>query len=214
MFNNSYLTDAIACYKKDFIQMQWPNEKYKWEAVKCFQDNWDVNAADFADMLTRSLAKTYNLLVSMNNFPGKMIEGFAKAAPEEVRAMYLALFDETQDVISRSLAFKDQAGILLEKYGNGAAQHYQYENAITTYLWLRYPDKYYIYKYSEVKSVVDELKSSLQIKKSSPKCWCKFPFGCQSFKLLLLIAPVSTEQVLVLDHVPANRPPSRSTFYR
>ena len=82
----------------------------------------------------------------MNNFPGKMIEGFAKAAPEEVRAMYLALFDETQDVISRILAFKDQAGILLEKYGNDAAQHYQYENAITTYLWLRYPDKYYIYK--------------------------------------------------------------------
>ena len=40
MFNNSYLTDAIACYKKDFIQMQWPNEKYKWEAVKCFQENW------------------------------------------------------------------------------------------------------------------------------------------------------------------------------
>ena len=117
MFNNSYLTDAIACYKKDFIQMQWPNEKYKWEAVKCFQDNWDVNAADFADMLTRSLAKTYNLLVSMNNFPAKMIESFAKAAPEEVRTMYLALFDETQDVISRILAFKDQAGILLEKYG-------------------------------------------------------------------------------------------------
>lgn len=165
MFNNSYLTDAIACYKKDFIQMQWLNEKYKWEAVKCFQDNWDVNAADFADMLTRSLAKTYNLLVSMNNFPGKMIEGFAKAAPEEVRAMYLALFDETQDVISRILAFKDQAGILLEKYGNGAAQHYQYENAITTYLWLRYPDKYYIYKYSEVKNAAAELGCDLSFRK-------------------------------------------------
>ena len=62
MFNNSYLTDAIACYKKDFIQMQWPNEKYKWEAVKCFQDNWDVNA----DMLTRSLAKPSII------FPGKL----------------------------------------------------------------------------------------------------------------------------------------------
>ena len=165
MFNNSYLTDAIACYKKDFIQMQWPNEKYKWEAVKCFQDNWDVNAADFADMLTRSLAKTYNLLVSMNNFPAKMIESFAKAAPEEVRAMYLALFDETQDVISRILAFKDQAGILLEKYGNGAAQHYQYENAITTYLWLRYPEKYYIYKYSEVKNAAAELGCDLSFRK-------------------------------------------------
>ena len=35
-------------------------------------------------------------------------------------------------------AFKMQSSILLEKYGNGAAQHYQYENAISTYLWLRY----------------------------------------------------------------------------
>ena len=48
-------------------------EKYKWEVVKCFQDNWDVNATDFADMLTRSLSKTYNLLTSMNNFSAKMI---------------------------------------------------------------------------------------------------------------------------------------------
>lgn len=48
-----------------------------------------MNAPDFADMLTRSLAKTYNLLASMNNSPVKMIPDFAKVAPEEVRAMYM-----------------------------------------------------------------------------------------------------------------------------
>ena len=83
-FETHSYTEALEEYKKDF-DSEWQDEKYKWQAVKCFQDNWDVNAADFADMLTRSLAKTYNLLVSMNNFPGKMIEGFAKAAPEDLQ---------------------------------------------------------------------------------------------------------------------------------
>lgn len=150
MIDKLKLQDALSCYKKDFVQKQWPNEKYKWEAVKHFRDNWDINADDFAEMLTRSLEKTYNLLASMNNFPAGMIEGFAKTAPEEVRAMFIALFDETQDVVQRVLNFKDQSSTLLEKYGNGAAQHYQYENAISVYLWLRYPDKYYIYKFGEV----------------------------------------------------------------
>lgn len=165
MINIYRLQDVLSFYKKDFVQKQWPNEKYKWEAVKHFQDNWDVNAPDFAEMLTRSLEKTYNLLASMNNFPAGMIEGFAKTAPEEVRAMFIALFDETRYVVQRILAFKDMSSTLLEKYGNGAAQHYQYENAISVYLWLRYPDKYYIYKFSEVKKVADELECNVQFKK-------------------------------------------------
>lgn len=167
MFDKFRLLEALSRYKRDFVSTQWSNEKYKWEAVKFFQDNWDVNAADFADMLTRSLSKTYNLLASMNNFPAKMIEGFAKTAPEEVRAMFIALFDESGDVVSRIIEFKDKASVLLEKYGNGAGQHYQYENAVSTYLWLRYPDKYYIYKYGEVKVVADKLESEYRFKKGA-----------------------------------------------
>ncbi|MEA4821923.1 MAG: hypothetical protein VB122_06855, partial [Erysipelotrichales bacterium] len=98
MFEKSRLQDALVKYKQNFVSTQWGNEKYKWEAVKFFQDNWDVNATDFAAMLALSLSKTYNLLASMNNFPAKMIEGFAKTAPEEVRAMFIALFDEDRDV--------------------------------------------------------------------------------------------------------------------
>lgn len=167
MFDKFRLQEALAKYKQDFVSTQWGNEKYKWEAVKVFQDNWDVNATDFAGMLIRSLSKTYNLLASMNNFPAKMIEGFAKTAPEEVRAMFIALFDESNDVVSRIIEFKDKSSVLLEKYGNGAGQHYQYENAVSTYLWLRFPDKYYIYKYGEVKAVADELGSDYRFKKGA-----------------------------------------------
>ena len=169
MFNQSRLQTVLAQYKKDFLEKHWEEEKYKWEAVKTFQDNWDIQAKDFSDMLGRSLAKAGNLLTSMNNFPAGMIIGFAKAAPEEVRSMYMDLFDESKDVYERIGNFKKQADGLLEKYGNGAKQHYQYENAITTYLWLRYPDKYYIYKYSEGKTVSDELESSYSFKKGAYK---------------------------------------------
>lgn len=125
MFDQFRLKEVLAQYKQNFVASQWGNEKYKWEAVKWFQDNWDVNAQNFPEMLNRSLDKTFNLLASNNNFPKGMIVGFAKAAPEEVRAMFIALFDESKDVYERMNAFKLQSSILLEKYGNGAAQHYQ-----------------------------------------------------------------------------------------
>ena len=58
MFDKSCLKSAVDEYKKCFIQTRWPNEKYKWEAVQCFQVNWDINADDFSGMLTKSLSKT------------------------------------------------------------------------------------------------------------------------------------------------------------
>lgn len=167
MFNQLRLKEALRQYKKDFVTTHWNEEKYKWEAVKCFQDNWDIHAADFEDMLSQSLSRTSNLLASTNNFPAGMIIEFAHAAPEKVRAMYMDLFDESKDVFRRIESFKKQSNILLKKYKSTAKQHYQHENAITTYLWLRYPDKYYVYKYSEARSVSNKLDSNYKFKKGS-----------------------------------------------
>lgn len=167
MFNQLRLKEALRQYKKDFVTTHWNEEKYKWEAVKCFQDNWDIHAADFENMLSQSLSKTSNLLASINNFPAGMIIEFAHAAPEKVRAMYMDLFDESKDVFGRIESFKKQSNILLKKYKSTAKQHYQHENAITTYLWLRYPDKYYVYKYSEAMSVSNKLDSNYKFKKGS-----------------------------------------------
>lgn len=167
MFNKIRLKQILAEYKKVFVQQQWPDEKYKWEAVQCFQENWDINSPDFAQMLKKSLDQVGNLLASANNFPAKMIISFAEAAPEEVRSMYMELYDESKDLCERIANFKNNSNTLLERYTNGAAQHYQYENAIMAYLWLRYPDKYYIYKFSEVKAVSSELESDYRFKKGA-----------------------------------------------
>lgn len=165
MVNNLRLRQVLAAYKKDFDVSEWEQERYKWEAVKCFQEHWDIHTPDFEAMLKTAFAKTLNLLASMNNFPAGMIEGFAKTAPEEVRAMFLELFDEDRDVYERIKAFKDRSATLLERYGNGAGQHYQHENAITTYLWLRYPDQYYIYRFSICRAVSLELETDYTMKR-------------------------------------------------
>ncbi|SUP41733.1 AAA family ATPase [Veillonella criceti] len=167
MFDKSCLKSVIIEYKKQFAQSHWMKEKYKWEAVKYFQENWDINAKNFVKMLTNSLSKTGNLLTSGNNFPGNMIIEFAEASPEEVRTLFVELFDESEDIYTRINSFKQKSNILLKKYKADAVQHYQHENAISTYLWLRYPDKYYIYKFGEVKAVSEKLKSDYIFKRGA-----------------------------------------------
>ena len=165
MFDHKKYESALVGFKQDFAGRQWPNEKYKWEAVKWFQDHWDVNAPDFAGMLSEALNKTYNLLASMNNFPRRMIKKYAKEAPEDVRAMFIALFDETTDVWERIDAFKRKSDELKSRFTPDVGQHYQNENVITTYLWLRYPDKYYIYKISEIRATNKALGGSYSFRR-------------------------------------------------
>lgn len=167
MLNRECLKDALQSYKRDFLAFQWKEEMFKWEAVKWFKDNWDINAADFPEMLDRALGKTYNLLASTNNFPRRMIVKIARTEPEDVRAMFLSLFDESRDVLDRINAFKLQSTAILNKAGWSSVSHYQTENAISTYLWLRYPDKYCIYKYSEVRVVAAQLEADYLFKKGA-----------------------------------------------
>ena len=165
MFNEHKLDSIITEYKKQFIQSQWLKEKFKWEAVKCFQDNWDISTDNFTEMLINSLAKTGNLLSSKNNFPKDTIINLAKFYPNEVRKMFIELFEENKNIYKRISTFKENSEALFKKTQKIGNSHYQTENAITIYLWLRYPDKYYIYKFNEVVAVSNELESNYIFKR-------------------------------------------------
>lgn len=169
MINTEKLKNVIRQYKQAPPEKWLLNEIYKLQAVKNFQDNWDIEAEDFHGMLVASLSKTFNLLASVNNFPAGMIEFFAEAEPEKVRAMFKNLYDETQDVADRILQFKADAKKMMDIVEGAKGQHFQYENAVSVYLWLRYPDKYYIYKFGEVKAAAKYLESNYQFKKGHYK---------------------------------------------
>lgn len=155
----------LEVYKSAFEGQHWEDERYKWVAARQFQDSWDIDVEDFPTMLEKSLSKTGNLLVSAGNFPKGMITQFAHIAPEEVREMFRELFDESRDVVERIEDFKHKAEAIHAKYRPDAGNHSQSENAISTYLWLRYPHKYYIYKLGEVRAVAAALGSDLVFKK-------------------------------------------------
>ncbi len=140
------LTPLIASYQQQLPQWSVA-ELYKWRAVQAFQENWDIDAPDFPAMLRRSLAETGNLLTSVQYFARLMIEQFAGQFPEEVRAAFEQLYDESQPLTERLPRFKAAAEDWRERYeGKPAGSHYQDERAMLVYLTLRYPDQYYLFK--------------------------------------------------------------------
>lgn len=158
MINSEKLHTALASYKEDFPKL-WGNEKFKWVAVNHFQEHWDIYAPDFLNMFMQATEAASSLIASTHFYPRRMIKAFAEADPESVRAMFVNLFDESKDLAGRVARFQSEAETLRVKYDD-SKQHFQNLNSISTYLWLRYPDKYYIYKYSEYKVVAEELESA------------------------------------------------------
>jgi 5-methylcytosine-specific restriction protein B len=111
-------------------------------------------------MFKEATAKTSSLLTAMNNFPRQMVDFFAAADAEATRAMFINLFDESKDLLERVTKFESEAEALRAKFDDGSKkQHFQRLNVISTYLWLHYPDKYYLYKYSECLAASRELES-------------------------------------------------------
>ena len=151
---------AVESYYNDFTQRYWDEEEgFKWKAVKAFSEKWDIDSSDFSAMLKAALKEAKPLLMVPNYFSSGMIGEFADAEPETVRQMFRDLYDESADLLWRFDNFKKQSIKLLSIIGKADKNHYQDEHAISIYLWLRYPAKYYIYKFTETQNMAELLKS-------------------------------------------------------
>lgn len=154
------LKEIISYYKRNIKDITL-DEIYKLEAIKCFQDNWDINASDFYEMLKKSLAKSRKLLAARNFFPKKMILYFAKKEPETVRNMFVNLFNESIGLSRRIESFRNTSEVLLSQYASeNMNAHYQNLNVVSTYLFLRFPEKYYVYKEGKFKNFANKIEYS------------------------------------------------------
>src|SRR5688572_24650359 len=151
--NTQKVKQIIKLYKKHFYEIN-DKEIYKWRAMKCFQDNWDIDAPDFALMLNRSLHLSKNLLDSKHYFPKRMILKHAEANPKFIRGLFVDLYDEEIDLIERILNFKQNIEEANTKHFPGR-NHFQDPRAILVYLCLRFPDRYYLYKPSMFKKFIE-----------------------------------------------------------
>lgn len=168
MLDSVRLSEALTKYKQSF-DSRWPGERYKWEAIKCFQDNWDIKAEDFSDMLSRALSKTSNLLAG-RTFSRDRIVAYAAIDANYVRSMFADLFDESKDVYERIPRFKNMAAAFRKEHlselkgQNRDNGYYQDEKAISIYLWLRFPDTYYSFKLTELQNAANWLRSDYQFR--------------------------------------------------
>ena len=155
--------NPFSLYKQD-LSTFWDEEKYKWVAVQRFQEKWDIDADDFGVMIKEATARHGNLLTSMNYLPIAMIQNFAVADQERTREMFRMLFDENKDLELRISEFIKEAEAIRKTHDSEWKNHYQDLRAISVYLMSRYPDKYYIYKYTELKNTVEILGDTFSFK--------------------------------------------------
>ena len=170
------IPEVIAAYKADFALVN-KNELYKWRAVQWYKSHWDINAPDFAVMLSAAFSKAYNLLDAGMYFPYKMLCQFSAMHPETVREMFRALYDESQPLEPRYDQFRKSCDALLIEYRNSSADHakarnhYQDLHAVSVYLFFAYPEKYFIYKASVEKAFRALTGLTEKTHKHSGKLW-------------------------------------------
>ena len=100
MINYTTLLRIISNYKRD-IKSLWKKERYKWVAIKHFQNHWDIEAENFADMIKDAISKTDNLLNSGKKYAGGQIILFATEFPQETRNMFRDLYNEQEPYLKR-----------------------------------------------------------------------------------------------------------------
>lgn len=152
--NQQRVKEIVEVYKKNFHAIS-KEEIYKWRAVKRFQDNWNVDAENFNEMLENSLSLSGNLLASGNYFPHRMLLLNTEKAPETVRNLFIELYDEERDWIERVENFQHSSAALTKINFPNHKQHYQDARAIVVYLALRFPDIYFFYKYRMFKEFIE-----------------------------------------------------------
>ena len=147
--NNSSLElikKLIEKYKKLIFTDKY-DELYKWEALKNFQDNWNIEDANFELMFDKSFQpKNCNLWAARRSLPREMMTIFIEKDMEKVREMFHNLFNESLVLEDRIKSFIDESKKLTDEvFTLKDKNSYQDARIIMLYLSFRYPEKYYLY---------------------------------------------------------------------
>ena len=174
-------------YERDSF---YEREKYKWEAVKSFQENYLRSDIPLDEKLNRSFVVADNLLASNNYYPARMLCFFAKVKVDETQKCLDELFSVSLPLSDRVSSFlRDTERIFRtmqeEGYrdwkGRNNVQSFQDTHAASVYLSLRFPNLYYIYKWSVFKVAAEKLGYTIKSKDKVDKLMEFYDF-CEAVK--------------------------------
>lgn len=163
--NKSIIDREIVNYKQ-LLLCRWSEEQYKWEALKIFQENWNIEALDFKEMYDRSFYNktSSNLWANPHWFPKSVMLQFIEYDQERARKMFVDLFDENDSIdtrVDRFVFHCDQLREEVSAIDKSMKSHFHDgQRMVSLYLAFRFPDKYAIYKYTEFKKFMEIVRAT------------------------------------------------------
>jgi len=152
--NLQKIQSYITLFKRYLKSAEAERHLYKWESLKCFQDNWDIAAPDIAKMYDASLrnTQTTRLWKGDNYTPKRMMLLFANMTPDYVRHCFKDLLEEEKNIADRVDRFIFYCGEMLTEYKiqNGLSienNHYHDYFIISLYLTFCFPKQYTFYDF-------------------------------------------------------------------
>lgn len=137
------------------LEHQVSEERYKFDALKHFQETFDIDSADIAANLKNSLSKVANLADANGYHPSSSLYDIALTVPEEVRGALKTLFSDDIPEHDRISQFQEIMIPLSEQYSQKMVSHpYNMDlRFISLLLSLRYPNSFMYFKPTEVDAV-------------------------------------------------------------
>lgn len=136
--------------KFDFTNSEGPEEWFKWNAIACFQQNWDIETANFPEMFARSVKQFSVLIDNDQAFPVGGLKTLVNQPGEAeiVRAAFRALYAEDGgDLVLRQRkaeAFVQSINDRIEKYWPGSRKYPQSIRSAILFLAMHDPGDNYI----------------------------------------------------------------------
>lgn len=194
------LKPYIDWYKKNW---EWihPRENYKWEGVKHFQENFNLEADDLASNLKESFKKAGNLLSGSMYTPLSMLVKQATYSQEEIREALRNLFDESKPLNERSSNFLSDFNKIhktnQDKGNLRPSDHTQQsDRATSVYLAFRYPNRHFLFK----TSVWNDFKTEVELDYPSVKQFMGKLYGYERMAEHIREILLKDEELMSLLH--------------
>jgi 5-methylcytosine-specific restriction protein B len=142
---------------KAYVEGGTYDELYKWQIARTVQENWDLEAEDLAAMIDRSFSHKHQNLWSGQNFlPKRMLMQWASRDPEDCRSALRRLLHGEAPLPDRMRGFGEHALRSLQAARpDKVLSTYQDTRAMSLWLGMVLPEKYYLYKSSTVAGFIE-----------------------------------------------------------
>jgi len=138
---------------KESLARSFEANRYAWESLKTFSDNWETNALDFSSMYARSFENNLSnpLWEGHEYFPKRAMLELIGRDEDLIRRMFQELFNEKLDIEGRVDRFVYHCDALRDDMRRDNPKYQRHYHGgyrmISVYLTFKYPGHYCIYDY-------------------------------------------------------------------